>query len=122
LLGEGRERKSLEALTDRFGLRGMVHLPGFQQNVSTWMQAFDVLVNCSDTEGIPNAILEAMAIGTPVVATSVGGVPALIRDGETGLLTPPADPPALSKALIRVLQDLSLARQLGQNGQRWVKE
>src|SRR5205085_6312603 len=65
---------------------------------------------------------EAMAIGTRVVASSVGGVPALIRDGETGLLTPPADPPALSKALIRVLQDLSLARQLGQNGQRWVKE
>src|SRR5438876_1233013 len=122
LLGEGRERKSLEALTDRFGLRGMVHLPGFQQNVSTWMQAFDVLANCSDTEGIPNAILEAMAVGTPVVATAVGGVPALIRDGETGLLTPPSDPRSLGDALAKVLQDPQLAERLGQNGRGWVTD
>ena len=122
LLGEGRERGALEAQMDQLGLRGIVHLPGFQKNVAIWMQAFDVLANCSDTEGIPNAILEAMAIGTPVVATAVGGVPALIRDGETGLLTPPADAPALANALRRVLQDPALATQLGHNGRRWVKD
>src|SRR5205823_12426711 len=71
---------------------------------------------------ISNAILEAMAVGTPVVATAVGGVPALIRDGETGLLTPPADPQSLCEALTRVLQNPELAAQLGQNGRRWVTE
>jgi glycosyltransferase involved in cell wall biosynthesis len=64
------------------------------------------------TEILPLAILEAMAVGTPVVATDVGGVRDLVRDGDTGLLVPPEDPAALAAALVRVLQDDDLADRL----------
>ncbi len=121
LLGEGRERESLESQVKRLGLENVVVLPGFHKNVARWMQAFDVLANCSLTEGIPNAILEALAVGTPVVATSVGGVPELIKDRETGLLVAPGSSEALAGGLAEVLRDSSLALKLGQAGRDWVR-
>jgi succinoglycan biosynthesis protein ExoA len=121
LLGEGRERDSLASQITRLGLGNVVVLPGFQRNVARWMQAFDVLANCSLTEGIPNAILEALAVGTPVVATAVGGVPELIKDRETGLLVAPANSEALRMGLAEVLRDSSLAAHLGQAGREWVR-
>jgi glycosyltransferase involved in cell wall biosynthesis len=121
LLGEGRERSNLEILIGRLGLSEVVVLPGFHKNVSCWMQAFDVVVNCSLTEGIPNAILEALAVGTPVVATAVGGVPQLIKDRETGLLVAPGDADALGRGVAEVLRDQRLARRVGQTGRDWVR-
>lgn len=121
LLGEGRERENLEAQAREFGLEDVVMLPGFQKNVGTWMKAFDVVANCSLTEGIPNAILEAMAAGTPVVATDVGGVPALVKHRHTGLLVPPANPSSLAMAVSEVLADGSLASRLRQAGRDWVQ-
>jgi glycosyltransferase involved in cell wall biosynthesis len=121
LLGEGRERSHLEALIVRLGLSDVVVLPGFHKNVARWMQAFDVVANCSLTEGIPNAILEALAVGTPVVATAVGGVPQLIKDRETGLLVTPGDANALCRGVAEVLRDPQLACELGQTGRAWVR-
>jgi succinoglycan biosynthesis protein ExoA len=121
LLGEGRERENLESQVKRLGLENIVVLPGFHTNVARWMQAFDVLANCSLTEGIPNAILEALAVGTPVVATAVGGVPELIKDRETGLLVATGSSEALGGALAQVLRDSSLAWKLGQSGRDWVR-
>jgi glycosyltransferase involved in cell wall biosynthesis len=120
LLGEGRERENLESQVKRLGLENIVVLPGFHTNVARWMQAFDVLANCSLTEGIPNAILEALAVGTPVVATAVGGVPELIKDRETGLLVATGSSEALGGALAQVLRDSSLAWKLGQSWGFWV--
>jgi glycosyltransferase involved in cell wall biosynthesis len=121
LLGEGRERANLEALIGRLGLGDAVVLPGFHKNVACWMQAFDVLANCSLTEGIPNAILEALAVGTPVVATAVGGVPHLIKDRKTGLLVPPGDPVSLGRGVAEILRDSRLASEIGQTGRAWVR-
>jgi succinoglycan biosynthesis protein ExoA len=121
LLGEGRERESLESQVKRLGLENVVVLPGFHTNVARWMQAFDVLANCSLTEGIPNAILEALAVGTPVVATAVGGVPELIKDRETGLLVAAGSSEALAGGLAEILRDSSLAGKLGQSGRDWVR-
>jgi succinoglycan biosynthesis protein ExoA len=121
LLGEGRERASLESQIKQLSLENVVVLPGFHTNVARWMQAFDVLANCSLTEGIPNAILEALAVGTPVVATAVGGVPELIKDRETGLLVAPGSSEALAHGLAKVLRDSSLASKLGQAGRDWVR-
>jgi succinoglycan biosynthesis protein ExoA len=121
LLGEGRERESLESQVKRLGLENVVVLPGFHKNVARWMQAFDVLANCSLTEGIPNAILEALAVGTPVVATAAGGVPELIKDRETGLLVAAGSSEALAGGLAEVLRDSSLASKLGQAGREWVR-
>ncbi len=121
LLGEGRERSNLEVLIGRLGLSEVVVLPGFDKNVARWMQAFDVVANCSLTEGIPNAILEALAVGTPVVATAVGGVPQLIKDRKTGLLVAPGDADALERGVAEVLRDPQLAHEVGQTGRAWVR-
>lgn len=121
LLGEGRERTNLDIQIKRLGLEDVVIMPGFQKNVGTWMKAFDVVANCSLTEGIPNAILEAMAAGTPVVATSVGGVPALVKHEETGILVPPANPILLAEGIIKILRDPKSASVFAQNGRNWVQ-
>ena len=121
LLGEGRERASLESRVKQLGLQDVVVLPGFQRNIGLWMQAFDALANCSLSEGIPNAILEAMAAGTPVVATAVGGVPELIKDRKTGLLVPPGDPNSLAVGLTEVLRDTELSSRFSEAGRDWVR-
>jgi len=122
LLGEGRERTNLKREVSRLGLDDLIILPGFQKNVGCWMQAFDILANCSLTEGIPNAILEALALGTPVVATAVGGVPQLIRDRKTGLLVTAGSSESLACGLAEVLRDPSLASRLGEAGRSWAQQ
>jgi glycosyltransferase involved in cell wall biosynthesis len=76
----------------------------------------------SRSEGIPNIALEAMALGKPVVATRVGGIPDIITDGEEGLLVSPEDPPSLARALRRVLDDEALAGRLGGRGRDRVRK
>ena len=99
LLGEGAERKRLEQEVCELGLQHCVRFVGFVHDVQPWIQASDVLVNPSLSEGVPNIVLEAMALGTPIVATTVGGVPDLLRDLESGLLVPPGDSHALANAM-----------------------
>jgi glycosyltransferase involved in cell wall biosynthesis len=77
--------------------------------------ALDVLLVSSLTEGLPNVILEAFAYKTPVVATAVGGVPELVRDGETGWLVPPKDPQAITRAVMEVLQNPVESRRRAEN-------
>jgi glycogen synthase len=79
------------------------------------MQAFDLLVNPSLTEGLPNVLLEAMALGIPVIATAVGGVPELLGDDRFGFVVPPGDSAALGRAVYRLASDPTGARQLVQN-------
>jgi len=85
---------------------------GRRPDARAFIAAADVLVNPSTVEGLPVAILEAMASRTPVVATAVGGVPSVIHDGATGMLVPPNDPEALAGAALRLLGDPALAGQL----------
>lgn len=75
-------------------------------------------VNPSEFEGLPVAVLEAMCLGRPIVATSVGGVPSVIRDGDTGLLVPPGDPAALAAAVRSLLDDPARAARLGKSAAR----
>jgi glycosyltransferase involved in cell wall biosynthesis len=121
-LGEGRERQELDAQLTRLGMRDRAIFAGFQKDVRPWVQACDVLVNPSLTEGMPNAVLEAMSLGTPVVATAVGGVPDLITDQESGLLVVPGDPPALAGAVYSLWADSSLALRLAKNAQARVRD
>ncbi len=81
-----------------------------------------VLPSYNRAEGFGIVLLEAQACGTPVIGTSVGGIPGALKDGKTGLLVPPGDPERLAEAIIRILKDDTLARQLGCNGHNWVTQ
>jgi glycosyltransferase involved in cell wall biosynthesis len=98
------------------GLGHQVFLTGPQQNVPEWMQAMDVVVHASDREPFGMVIVEAMALGKPVVAGAAGGPTEIVADGVTGLLSPYGDAAALAAAIRRYLDDPALARRLGAAG------
>jgi glycosyltransferase involved in cell wall biosynthesis len=116
-LGQGKLRPELDALSRELGLDASTTFvdPVPHHRVFEFLKSIDVLMVPSRWEGIPAVILEAMACGTPVVATAVGGVPELIRDEENALLAP-ADPRALSERLRHVLHDQRLRDRLIQHG------
>lgn len=94
------------------GLEGSVRFLGSRGDATSFTAAADVFANPSDVEGLPVAVLEAMALGTPVVATAVGGVPSIVVDGKTGSLVPPGEPKELARAIIELLDDPAGALRL----------
>jgi glycosyltransferase involved in cell wall biosynthesis len=114
VVGDGPQRNALEALVDELGLRGAVIFLGFRRDVERLLPSMDVCVNSSHFEGSPLAIMEFMGSGRPIVATSVGGVPALL-DGHCGLLVPPGDPHALAAAIQKLEQNPELRATLAAN-------
>ncbi|MBI5239990.1 MAG: glycosyltransferase [Elusimicrobia bacterium] len=113
VVGDGPLRDRLRRQAARLGLERAVQLPGERADVRAWMNAADVFVLPSLWEGLPNALLEAMALGLPVAASRVDGVPEAVTDGTDGLLVEPADPGALAAALGSLLADPDLRRRLG---------
>jgi glycosyltransferase involved in cell wall biosynthesis len=108
LVGDGPERAALSARAQRLGVGGRVRFLGAlrsPEEVAGALAALDLFVLASHAEGLPTALLEAMAVGVPVVATPVGGVPEIVRDGETGKLVPVGDPAALATAIADLLAD-----------------
>jgi len=95
---------------------------GFRRDVRNILAVSDINVLFSAAEGLPNTVMEAMAAGLPVVASDVGGVSCLVKDGKTGLLVPRGDEKALEAALERLIGDATLRRRLGEAGRRLVKE
>jgi len=122
LIGDGPLRRELEGLARELGLEKDVLFLGSRQDVPQLLALMDVVVLPSLEEGFPNAILEAMAAGKPVVATEVGGIPEAVVHGETGLLVPPKDPEALADAILRLLDDPQLALEMGRAGRDRVRK
>jgi glycosyltransferase involved in cell wall biosynthesis len=122
VLGDGPERARLEALAGTLGIKGSVEFVGYREDVESWLPRFDVFVLPSLTEGIPLALLEAMASARAVVATAVGGVPEVVCNGESGILTSPGDPPALAAAIVKLLRDGQERLRLGAAAARRVRE
>ncbi len=113
ILGEGPQRPGLERLIRELSLEKSVWLLGERGDVTSWLSALEVFVLPSRWEGLPNSLLEAMALGLPSVASAVDGVPEALTDGRDGLLVPPDDPAALAGALDRLLGDAALRARLG---------
>lgn len=122
LIGDGKERGKLEKEVRDAGLGNNFLFLGSRNDVPELLACCDIAVLPSDSEGFPNAVLEAMAAHLPVIATSVGGVPEIIESGVTGLLVPPADPLALSAAILRLLNDQGLRHRLADAGHKHVIE
>jgi glycosyltransferase involved in cell wall biosynthesis len=114
LVGSGRLEDELRAFVADHSLGNHVLFTGFRDDVSRLLQAFDIFVLPSITEGIPFALLEACAYAKPVVATRVGGVPEVIADGWSGRLVEAGDVVGLADAIGALLCDQAQARQLGQ--------
>jgi len=104
-LGEGECRAALERRRAALGLEGAVHLLGFRPDARALMSQFSVFALSSRLEGLCTSLLDAGARGVPIVATAVGGVPDIVRDGVSGRLVPPADPAALAAAILEALAD-----------------
>ncbi|MFN3476458.1 MAG: glycosyltransferase [Candidatus Methylomirabilales bacterium] len=122
LIGDGPLRGQLEELARELGLEQDVRFLGSRHDIPELLALMDVAVLPSLEEGFPNAVLEAMAAGKPVVATRVGGVPEAVIHGETGLLVPPKDPQALADAILALLDDPPRAEEMGKAGRERVKK
>ncbi len=123
LIGDGPERGALEALSARLGISGQVRFLGAQAHHATLAEVAkaDVFVLASFAEGLPVALMEAMALEVPCVSTTIAAIPELIRDGENGLLVSPSNAEALSSALRSVTKDRDLRRRLGQKARETVE-
>lgn len=120
-VGDGELREALEAGVAARGLGDVVRLLGYREDVADILRASDLLVHPATMEGFANVAMQAMAAGIPVVSSAVGGMPESVRDGENGLLVPPADPAALAEAIGRLLADPALRRRLGDRGRAIVE-
>lgn len=113
LVGEGPLRASLKDQIGRLGFAAHVCLLGPREDVPSLLKTADVFVFPSRTEGLPNALLEAMAAGCPIVTTNVPGCRDLIDHGRSGLMVPYGDPAALAAAMLSLLHDHALGKRLG---------
>lgn len=115
LIGDGEQRDVLAGQVANAGLEENVHFVGFRQDIPELLAASNYFVLPSLWEGLPMALIEAMATGLPVIATAVSGSKQVVIDGESGLLVNPGDSAALEAAMMRLLSDPELAATLGKS-------
>ena len=119
-VGEGKCRESLRDLARKKGVEQSCRFVGAKDDVIDWYAAADVMILPSLSEGFPFAVLEALAMSCPVVATAVNGVPEIIEEGKTGVLVPPRNAQALEAAIRKVLRDPAWAARMAKAGQKEV--
>ena len=116
IAGEGREEARLRALTQSLGLGDRVSFLGHRNDIYDVLRALDILVLCSDHEGLPMVLLEALCLGVVVVARAVGGIPEVIQNGANGILVDSSDPRSLANACVQVLADRARFQRLVEAG------
>jgi glycosyltransferase involved in cell wall biosynthesis len=123
IVGDGVGFDDVRARVGALGLERAVIMTGFRRDIPEVMAALDVLVLPSiRSEATSQVILQALAVGTPVVATTIGGSPEVIRDGDTGRLVPPNDAHALATAILDTFNDYDGSRAMARRGQAFVRE
>ena len=122
IAGEGELRPALERQIKEHRLEKHVFLAGFRPDVLSVHKAFDIFVMSSVTEGLGTSLLDAMACGKPIVATTAGGIPEVVVDGTTGLLVAPRDDEAMADAIVRLLRDEALRRRMAAAGEARVRD
>ncbi len=118
ILGDGSERSRLTQLAEAFGLNGHLSFVGYKRNPYAWLRTADIFVSPSRWETFGIAIVEAMALGLPVIATATDGAKDIISDGVNGLLVPVDDASALADAITKLMHDPSLRQRLGEKAKQ----
>lgn len=124
IVGDGRDGLTgagLQRLAAELGISQQVLFPGYRSDLQSVYSAFDVFMLSSRREGLPNSLLEAMAMGLPVVTTDVAGAKELVADGETGFVLPQGDAPGLGRALLTLVEDNRLHLRMGKEGRNRVE-
>jgi len=122
IVGDGPLRKKLENLTKQLGIQREVQFLGTRTDVPCLLAAADVFIHPSVSEGMPNALLEAMAVGLPCVVSALDAVQDILQHELNSLLVPPSDAVAMSEAVCRLLKDEKLRKVLGSQAQKLVRE
>ncbi len=122
MFGDGPDWQGLKEKVDDSRWSSHILLSGFENNLIGCLKGADLLINPSMSEGMPNIVLESMAVGTPVLATAVGGVPEIISDGENGCLVPFGEIPAMSEALLRLADQPDLGKDFAQRARQTVRD
>ena len=115
-VGDGYLRSRLERQAESIGVRKNIIFTGWRKDAVEILDLFDILVLPSLNEGMGKVLVEGMALGKPIVASNVGGIIDLVRNGENGILVPPGDSDALGEAILQLLKDKNLSEKLGKNG------
>ena len=122
LVGDGPLRTELAAQAHTLGVQDAVRFLGVQSNVANYLQAANLFLLTSDTEGLPGVLLEAGLLGLAVVATQVGGVAECVRDGVTGILVERTDEEHLTRAVHQLLINPQRRDEMGQQAAQWIRE
>ena len=122
ILGDGPKKTELNYLTKSKGLDNEINFTGFQEDIEKWLPAFDVFVLPSLTEGTPMALLEAMSMGIPVIASAVGGVPGIVKNGVNGFLVEPGDYSGLCEKITLLKNDPALREKMASEAVKTIKE
>jgi glycosyltransferase involved in cell wall biosynthesis len=118
--GDGPLRETLYTEAEQQGVSSRVHFTGWESEVGRVLSVLNIMVTPSLWEAFGIVNLEAMACGVPIVASRINGIPEVVRDRETGLLVPPADPAKLAQAIIDLMRDQERAHKMGKCGREWV--
>ena len=121
IAGEGVEKESLQQLIRELGREDRIQLLGYRANLLPFYEAMDVYALSSHREGLPNVLLEALAMKVPVVATRVNGVPKLITEGVDGLLVEPGSAKTLEAGLRTMLGNVAIRQRFAEAGRRTVE-
>jgi glycosyltransferase involved in cell wall biosynthesis len=120
LAGDGADRPTLERMAAEAGIADRIHFLGARTDIPELMAACEIFVLPSESEGLPFALLEAMASGLPVVATAVGKIPALLQNGRHGAVAPPRNPEALAGAIAETIRDFPASRERARRARDFV--
>jgi glycosyltransferase involved in cell wall biosynthesis len=122
IVGQGSLLDRLRERTHEHGINGSVLFTGERHDIPDILSGIDIFVMPSVAEGLPNSLLEAMAMRKPIIATSVGGIPEVIRNGINGLLVPPRNAESIITAIKKLLDKRHLAKKMGQSARYFVEE
>lgn len=122
VVGEGPLEEKLKKLAEKLGLESVIIFTGFRKDIPEILGILDVFVLASLKEGLGVSLLEAASYGLPIVATNVGGIPEVVKDGITGFLVPPKDSKTLAEKIIYLLAHPEEAQKMGENGKEWIRK